>query len=357
MINNNVEQLKLSIIIPVYNVEKFINACLESIFSQGLNEECFEVILVNDGTKDGSMEVIKDILNRHTNIIILEQNNQGQSVARNNGLHIARGEYILMIDSDDLLVNDSLAFLLNQAISSKVDLVVADFLTIYDDEIIKRENNHQDSCKIVEKTGEQLFLEDLNPHECFIWRTLYRADFLKCNNIEFVVGSSPYEDVPFTHECYLKAKNCCRTSKLLNIYRRGHESSTYSYFDKNKAIGYCRAIKKTWSLIHINGKKDDIKRKIVDDVFLSFSVMMCLTCLSFNSFSDKFDVIEFINKEIPDLNFNNGCLQKCITYLLKNRPRALVCIQTIYWKIAKGSIFRKIYYRINYKIKNLLKSI
>ena len=356
MINSNVEQLKLSIIIPVYNVERYINACLESLFRQGLNEDCFEVILVNDGTKDNSMEVIKDNLNRHTNIIILEQKNQGQSVARNNGLHIARGEYILMIDSDDLLVNDSLAFLLNQAISSKVDLLVADFLTIYDDEIIKS-NNLQDSYIIVEKTGEQLFLEDLNPHECFIWRTLYRADFLKSNNIEFVEGSSPYEDVPFTHECYLKAKKCYRASKLLNIYRRGHESSTYSYFDENKAIGYCRAIKKTWSLIHIVGENDDVKRKLLDDVFLSFSVMMCLTCLSFNSFSKKLDVIKFINIEIPELNFNNGCVQKCITYLLKNRPRTLVLIQTIYWKIAKGSIFRKIYYRINYKIKNLLKSV
>ena len=95
----------LSIIVPVYNVEKYIRPCIESIFRQGLEEERFELIIVNDGTQDKSMEMIDDIINEHKNIIVINKKNQGLSIARNNGITIAKGEYILMPDSDDLLID------------------------------------------------------------------------------------------------------------------------------------------------------------------------------------------------------------------------------------------------------------
>ena len=96
--------IQLSIIIPVYNVEKYIRTCIESIFRQGLNEDDFEVIIVNDGSKDRSVEVIQDLIKLHENTIIMNQENQGSSVARNNGIAAAKGEYILMPDPDDLLI-------------------------------------------------------------------------------------------------------------------------------------------------------------------------------------------------------------------------------------------------------------
>lgn len=83
--------LQLSIIVTVYNVEKYIRACMESIFKQGLDEKTFEVIIVNDGTQDRSMEVIQDFIEQHKNITVINQENQGLSMARNNGMAIARG--------------------------------------------------------------------------------------------------------------------------------------------------------------------------------------------------------------------------------------------------------------------------
>lgn len=88
--------LKLSIIVPVYNVEKYIKQCLESIFNQGLEEDSFEVIVVNDGTQDRSIDIISDLLAFHNNLRIIEQSNQGLSVARNNGLKAAKGEYVFL---------------------------------------------------------------------------------------------------------------------------------------------------------------------------------------------------------------------------------------------------------------------
>ena len=127
--------IPLSIIVPVYNVEKYIKPCIESIFKQGLDEDSFEVIIINDGTKDKSMEVIADFISQHQNITVIHQVNQGLSVVRNNGIAVAKGEYILMPDSDDLLIENSLKPLLEKAIETKADLVVADFLTMKDENI------------------------------------------------------------------------------------------------------------------------------------------------------------------------------------------------------------------------------
>ena len=114
-------KIKLSIIVPVYNVEKYIRPCIESIFKQGLDDRDFEVIIVNDGSTDRSMEMIKDIITQHNNITIINQENLSLSVARNNGIAVAKGEYLLMPDSDDLLIENSLKPLLEKALETKVD--------------------------------------------------------------------------------------------------------------------------------------------------------------------------------------------------------------------------------------------
>lgn len=168
--------MDLSIIVPVYNVEKYVRPCIESIFKQSLDEERFEVIIVNDGSTDHSMEMIADIVQQYHNITIINQENQGVSVARNNGISVAKGEYILMPDPDDLLVENSLLPLLEKALSTKVDLVVADFLVMNTEDLDNFDVSglQQRDGSITEKSGEQLLLEDLHPRQCIVWRTLYR---------------------------------------------------------------------------------------------------------------------------------------------------------------------------------------
>ena len=163
----------LSIIVPVFNVEKYIRLCIETIYRQKLDEECFEVIIVNDGTMDKSMEVIEDIIVEHKNIVVINQENQSLSVARNNGIAAAKGEYILMIDPDDLLIENSLSRLLDLALEEEVDLLVADFLEMNSDLITSSSSYvQQNRFEFTKKSGIQLFVEDLNPNQCYVWRTL-----------------------------------------------------------------------------------------------------------------------------------------------------------------------------------------
>lgn len=99
----------VSIIIPIYNVEQYIEQCFTSIYAQDISEDIFEVIAVNDGTPDNSMSIVKTIASQHKNLVIINQENQGLSVARNTGLDHAKGEYIWFVDSDDWLTKDSLS--------------------------------------------------------------------------------------------------------------------------------------------------------------------------------------------------------------------------------------------------------
>lgn len=326
--------MDLTIIFPVYNVEKYIRPSLESIYRQGIDEQCFEVIIVNDGSTDNSMEMITDIIQQHSNITVINQDNQGLSVARNNGIMSAKGDYIFMPDSDDLLIENSLAKLLNLAIENKVDLVVADFLMMQSEILdeFKLNTIKQKDGKITEKTGKELFLQDLNPTQCFVWRTLFRRAFLLKHHLVFIPGIR-YQDVPFTHECYLKANKCLRVSWLLNIYRMGRVNAATSSFDKRKAMDMCIAIANTWSLTNMDGLSSNIIKKLKDDVFASFSLVIYATAFYINNTSDKKAIIKFLKQEAPNLSFSNGSRQKASTFLYKVMPYALIFIRYLYGKM------------------------
>lgn len=328
MVMNN--ECLLSIIVPVYNVEKYIRSCIESIFRQNLDENVFEVIIVNDGTQDRSMEVIQDIISSHSNIIVINQENLSLSVARNNGIAIAKGEYILMPDSDDLLIDNSVTVLLEKAISSKVDLLVADFLEMTDEEIDNTKEISNRKPFFVEKTGFKLFLEDLNPRQCYVWRTFFRREFLLDNKIKFVPGIR-YQDVPFTHECYLKANKCMRVPLLLNIYRRGHESATSS-FNKKKAFDLCIAIENTWKLGEIQTFPIEVYTKLNNDVFTSFSLLIYFMLYGIERIEERREIVNFIKQRIPNLQFTNGYKQVITSFLFNNFPMIYIRIrQALKW--------------------------
>lgn len=327
-INDKIMKL-LSIIIPVYNVEKYVRPCIESLFRQGLNEECFEIIIVNDGTRDRSMEVIADLIQLHSNIIIINQENRGLSIARNNGMARAQGEYIMFIDSDDLLIENSIPKLLEIANEKKPDLVVADYYRMNDDDILKFNGVHQ-TFQYVEKTGEQMLIEDLNPNECYIWRILLKRNFLRYEQISFVPNIR-YEDIPFIHEIFIKAKNCIKTNWLLYIYRIGHESITFS-FNKNKAMDLCIAIGKTYELRKIDGLSKEILYKLEEDIYTSFSYLFYAMLHSVKSSKDRKEVVCCLCSNVPKLKFRHSLKRRIESLLLNNAPYLYLRLMEWHWK-------------------------
>ena len=314
--------LQLSIIVPVYNVEKYIRPCFESIFNQGLNDTDYEIIIVNDGTKDKSMEMIDDIISQYHNITVINQENQGVSIARNNGIAAAKGEYILMLDSDDLLIENSLKPLLEKALEYQVDLITANFLKMTDEQIKNLQDIPHREFSIQEKTGEQLFLEDLNPHECYVWHTLYRRDFIFNNELKFIRGVL-WQDVPFTHEAYIKAKRCITTPWLLNIYRTGRPGAASVLFDKKKANDCIIVISKTWELTKLNALSPEVLYKLKNNIFTTFSVFVNKTYFEIKDDKYRVFLLKELRKQSPDLFFSRGLNQWIYSILLRFFPDLL----------------------------------
>lgn len=117
--------MTLSIIIPIYNVADYLPACLDSLFSQGMDEADFEVVCVNDGSPDNSRDIIRHYAAQHSNLVYIEQENQGVSVARNNALDTASGEYVMFVDADDQVPQEALhQFIAHTHKFSEADLIV-----------------------------------------------------------------------------------------------------------------------------------------------------------------------------------------------------------------------------------------
>lgn len=322
--------LDLSIIVPVYQVELYIRPCFESIFKQGLDECRFEVIIVNDGTKDHSMEMIADIISQHNNITIINQENQGLSVARNNGIDTAKGKYILMPDSDDLLIENSLLPLLEKALETNADLVVANAVEINADDAPPNNLTQRATMGVATKNGKQLFLEDLNPNRCQVWRTLYKRDFLISNNIKFVPGIF-YQDVPFTHECYLKAERCLRTTQIMYIYRRLRKGSATATFRKKNAHDFSIAISKTWELTKLNNLPHVIRDKLERDIYSNFTRFVFHTLFSFKHI-DRIRAVEFLHSQSPRLIFTFSFRAKVESIFFHWSPRLYIDIRFLILK-------------------------
>lgn len=325
--------MDLSIIVPVYNVEKYIGACLESIFKQGLDDNQFEVIIVNDGTKDGSMEVIADIICQHDNITVINQENQGLSVARNNGIRIAKGEYILMPDSDDLLIENSLSQLLKTALHTKADLIVADSVEVYPDEKLPDNRIQEKKYLIKEKDGEHFFIEELNPCYCQVWRALYRREFLINNDLKFVPGIF-FQDIPFTHECYIKANKCIKASWILYIYRKERFGAATASFSPKKAQSFIIALAKTWELKQLKKVSPDIKFKLEENLYFLFFSIVYKTIHSINKMSERNKTIDLLKDTIPHLYFNHTIKQRITTLMVKYCPHLFINIFYLYAQIA-----------------------
>ena len=325
---------QLSVIIPVYNVEKYVYECLNSVYKQGLDEDSFEVIIINDGTRDNSMNVIQELIASHSNIIVIEQDNQGVSVARNNGMVRATGEYILMLDSDDLLIDNSVKPLLEKALATHVDMIITDFIQMNDKEIAAIRGNHPIQKELVARSAIGYELLDTNLCR-FYWRNLYRRNFLVNNNINFIPGIYS-QDVPFTNECLLKAKKCLITSWKFIIYRHGHNSISSS-FPIRRAKNMCTARAKVWELTKMNGLTPETRRKQENVAFEMFGFLMNATAYGHLKKAEMIEVVDFMKEEAPDMKFHHGFKQFFWNYLFRKEPHAFIYMYYYYLMVYRKS--------------------
>lgn len=191
---------KISIVIPVYNAEKYLARCLDSILNQTFTD--YEVILVNDGSKDDSILVCQSYVEKDSRIKLIDKENGGLSSARNTGLKQATGEYIGFVDNDDWISENFYEKLYNTIIETGCDIAFCDVVR-------KNEKKHKirlnlKSVQVAEEINEKLELAQFNSHRG-VWNKLYKR-YLFDNGLQFEEGKD-YEDGLFTLQALCQCKN------------------------------------------------------------------------------------------------------------------------------------------------------
>lgn len=176
--------IRISTVIPLYNAEKYIEKCLDSVLSQGLSSEEHEVIVVDDGSTDGSASIVRTKQQKNPRIRLISQQNQGISAARNTGLKAAHGEFIHFMDADDECCRGGYKWL----VRSILDVHYADWVYFYSITVDKRANINkaapiEKSLVLFQGKADDFIMRHGFP--AFVWNILYRRDFLLKNNLYF----------------------------------------------------------------------------------------------------------------------------------------------------------------------------
>ena len=245
--------MKVSVIVPIYNVENFVEECLNSLKYQTLRD--IEVILVNDGSTDNSIEKIKYLLDDCNHFKLINQENAGLSAARNKGLDYATGEYIAFVDSDDYVEPTFLEELYNAAIEDNLDIVMGGYKKFQNNcyEEIKRNSNLYD--KVM--TGIDFLKSELkhSDYRMEVWDDLYKAEFLRKNNLKFKNGVL-HEDELFTPLALIKANRVKLTSSIKYNYRQRENSIMSNKPNINHINSYYIIINKLLNIFNDSSSTD-----------------------------------------------------------------------------------------------------
>lgn len=306
----------VTIVIPVYNVERYIGKCIESLQQQTYSN--IEIILVNDGTKDNSLNIAQEFANADKRIKIISQENQGLSAARNTGIKNATGEYICFVDSDDFVDKDYINLLLESCIKSNADISVCDFYYI-------DENNHVWN-RI--KKEERIFsnieaLKDIfsgsQITEVMTWNKLYKLSLFRDNNIWFPTGKL-HEDNFTTYKLYYYANHVALITDKLYYYLQRSNSIMGKKFN-TKRLDIIQAVEETKSFF-----KD---KPIEMPQELEYYEMSTKINLLNNMIRDEFDGIEKDNiiqkiidkKHQYQKNRYTGIKMKIVLFLIRGKGK------------------------------------
>ena len=216
----------VSIIIPVYNVEKYIDDCLNSIESQTLRN--LEIICVDDGSTDNSLKILKKHAKQDNRITVISQHNQRQGQARNMGMRFANGNYIFFCDSDDLLEKECLKQLLNKITSEKSDICIFGAKNFSDDISNYTIKDFRDTSAYANRKNKVCTYKDIKNaifSHFYPWCKLYRRQFIVDNDIKFTTGVF-FEDVIFSVKSVILAKRISILDKNMYLYREEQKNST-----------------------------------------------------------------------------------------------------------------------------------
>ena len=269
--------IKFSVIIPVYNVEKYLQECLKSILEQTYNN--YEIILVDDGSTDSSGKICDEYAQKYPNIHTYHQVNQGQSVARNMGVKKAEGEYIWFVDSDDVIIKRDALELLQKSACNQPDLIAFGWKEASDDAgFVKAEEKF--NFDIANKTVQNgmHYLDDALSKNHFYywypWMYMFKKSYWLSKGFVFEKGKK-FEDTKLMYRTILEGNSVVKIPECFYGYRVGREGSTITNVSLRTLQDGAEVLSKNISEIEKNDSvPNDLKRKLANNFACNYYALL-----------------------------------------------------------------------------------
>lgn len=288
-------KLVLSIIVPMYNVAPYVERCLRSLTNQDLAPEQYEIICVNDGSPDNSAAIVENLQKEFSQIVLLNQENQGVSMARNNAIRLSKGKYLMAIDADDYVAPNSLAKIVKKAEDKNLDVLYAPFEWLDENDKVRFRCDFSAFVEQID-TGYDAYFRARGKNASSpdrSWAILYKLDLLKNNEILYPKNVPYLEDGLFLGKVFSFAR---RVGYINNDFyyfttRSGSATNSDLFIDDKALIGFKNAII-DWLEFNrlVEGKKKTSTHKTLYNHILAKFVFLGFTNLrkrnSFDMFLD-----------------------------------------------------------------------
>ncbi|WP_314991060.1 glycosyltransferase [uncultured Gemella sp.] len=267
--------MKVSVVVPVYNVEKYLKRCLDSIVNQTYKN--IEIILVNDGSKDNSRDICEEYEKNYENVSLIDQANGGLSAARNTGLKHINGEAVTFVDSDDWLELDAIEYYVDSMKKYNVDMVVTNNVRTKDyQEKTPQPDSITEEVLTQEEYAKKFFKINGNSIEYYAWSKLYKREIME--GVEFPVGLFA-EDVLGTFRYMKNAQNIFHSNRVTYNYFINDSGLTAKFGDKDFDL------EKIWDTIVEESKeyenKNFLKYAVINRKRIDFN-LLCRIALAEN---------------------------------------------------------------------------
>ncbi|WP_372518627.1 glycosyltransferase family 2 protein [Candidatus Ruminimicrobiellum ovillum] len=296
--------VKVSVIIPVYNVENYLRQCLDSIVGQTFKD--FEIIVVNDCSTDNSGSILEEYAKKDDRFIIINlSENKGQGNARNQGLNIAKGKYITFIDSDDWVAPDYIELLYNEINENNLDVVCASAF-LYDNitkKITDRKEASADFLNNIKK--ERLLVLDKDSFVVTVWAKIYGKNFLNDNEIRFRLDNY-HEDNLFIFETIINTNKIKFTDNKIYFYRNNRANSSMSII--NKEFTYFSLFSELKKILIKCGKYEQYKKVYYQYISIITSTRLEFLNLKFSEsalYFDKFRKLYYTKEFVKNFSVKN----------------------------------------------------
>ena len=232
---------KLSIVVPVYNIEKYLPSCLDSILMQDFED--YELLLINDGSTDTSGIICSKYALKDNRIKVYHQKNAGVSAARNSGIEKAQGEWVCFVDGDDTLCPNSLSIIINEADTNKLEMIIAKSF-IYKNGKTKEERYKFDETFLAKTFDGYNLITEKNYKRGSVCGCIFKVNFLKENKLYFPIGLKNGEDSIFMSLVYLYVKDVFFLDQIFYFVneRAGSASRSWSFEKVYKMVDNIRFI-------------------------------------------------------------------------------------------------------------------